>query len=314
MINNNLLSATTNENICGVDIGNITTEVTTAKTVNIFESRLAKATDLKKIAGAASFEVLTTGESFLVNQGEFENNSFKYDKENFIQLVHYAIAQSMSSGNIKLVTGIPAHQYNSFKDEMKNKIMMNNKISVKINEETKNILIEECVVMPESYGIFKMVDKSLLVDGARSVVIDIGGGSTDLSFFDEFGQFVDGDSVDLGLLDLYRDVQIEVQNRFKLNMSIEDIKKYYDGEFCPIGLTDEAKGTATINNFKLLINRISGKCKGLKQCNIIVAGGGARVYGQFFKKLLPQCIINTDIAANSKAYYAVGVQRWQKRN
>ena len=62
------------------------------------------------------------------------------------------------------------------------------------------------------------------------------------------------------------------------------------------------------------MNRIAGKCKGLKQQNIVIAGGGAQIYGQFFKKLLPQCIINTDIAANSKAYYAVGVQRWQKRN
>lgn len=310
---NNILSAT-NENICGVDVGNITTEVTTSKTVNVFESRLAEATDLKRIAGATSFEMVNSGESFLVNQGEFENNSFKYEKENFIQLLHYSIAANMSSGNIKLVTGIPAHQYNAFKDEMKNKIMMNNKISVKINEETKNILIEECVVMPESYGIFKMVDKNLLIAGARTVVIDIGGGSTDLSYFDESGQFIDGDSVDLGLLDLYRDVQVEVQNKFKFNMPIEDVRRYFDGEYNPIGVTDEPKGPATINNFKLLINRISGKCKGLKQQNVIIAGGGAKVYGQFFKKLLPQSIINTDVSANAKAYYAVGVQRWQKKN
>lgn len=314
MINSNDITIAKTENICGIDIGNITTEATTSKGTNVFESRLAKATDLKKIAGATSFEMVKEGESFLVNQGEFENNSFKYDKENFIQLLHYAIAMSMSSGNIKLATGIPAHQYNSFKDEMKNKIMMNNKVSVKINDEIKNILIEECIVMPESYGIFKMTDPSLLVEGARTVVIDIGGGSTDLSFFDENGKFVDGDSIDLGLLDLYRDVQVEVQNKFKLIFPIEDIKKYFDGEFNPIGLTDEAKNTPTIENFKLLMNRIAGKCKGIKQQNVIVAGGGAKVYGQLFKRLLPQTIINTDIAANSKAYYSAGVQKWQKKN
>ena len=256
-------------NIVATDIGNITSEVVTAKEMHIFESRLTKATDLRKIAGADSFEMIETGDCFLINKGEFENNVFKYDKENFIQLLHYSIAMSMASGNVKLVTGIPAHQYNRFKDEMKNKIMNNNKVRVKINDEIKNILIEECIVLPESYGIFKMTDPNLLVKYARTVVIDIGGGSTDISFFDETGRFEDGDSIDFGLLDLYREVQVEVQNKFKLLFSIEDIKKYYDGEFNPIGVTDEAKTEPTIATFKVLMNRIVGKCKGIKQCNLI---------------------------------------------
>lgn len=299
-------------NILGADIGNLTTEVTTCKDSYVFESRIEKATDLKAISGAKSFEI--DGEELLIGRGEFENNPFKYEKDNFIQLLHYSIADSMPSGNIKLSTGIPAYQYNQFKEAMKNKIMMNNKIHVKIGEEVKNILIEECIILPEGYGIFKMTDPSLLVAGAKTIVIDIGGGSTDLAYFDENGNFEDGDSIDLGLLNLYKDVQREVQNKFALQYSIEDIKSYYDGELNPIGLTSEAKTQPTIDNFKLLVNRVIGKRKDLKQCNIIVAGGGAKVYGEFFKKILPQSIINKDIAANSKAYYAAGVAKWQRKN
>lgn len=302
----------TRNNIVGSDIGNLTTEVTTCKDTYIFESRIEKATDLRKMSGAELFEI--DGESFLIGKGEFENNPFKYEKDNFIQLLHYSIAVSGVYGNIKLSTGIPAFQYNQFKDDMKNKIMMNNKINVKIREEVKNILIEECIILPEGYGIYKMTDPSLLVKRAKTIVIDIGGGSTDLAYFDEYGNFEDGDSIDLGLLNLYKDVQREVQNKFKLQYSIEDIKAYYDGEFNPIGLTSEAKNQPTIDNFKLLVNRIIGKRKDLKQCNIIVAGGGASIYGQFFKKILPQAIINTDISANSKAYYAAGVAKWQRKN
>ena len=301
-------------NIVSTDVGNLTTEVVTSKEVHIFESRLEKATDLKRLSGEQSFEMVNTGECFVVNKGEFENNSFKYDKDNFIQLLHYSIAMSMPSGNIKLATGIPAHQYNQFRDEMKNKIMMNNKINVKINNETKNILIEECMVLPEGYGIYKMTDPSLLVAGAKTIVIDIGGGSTDLAYFDENGRFTDGDSVDLGLLDLYKDVQKEVQNEIKTLYPIEDIRKYSDKELCPIGLTDEPKRQPTIDNFKQLLNRIAGKRSDLRQCNVIVAGGGAKVYGQLFKKVLPQTIINNDVAANAKAYFTAGVTKWQKRN
>lgn len=300
-------------NIISIDPGNITSEVITAKTSLVVESRLEKATDLKLMSNAESFEMLDTNEVFIVNRGEFENNTFKYEKDNFINLLHYCIAKTMSSGNVKLATGIPAFQYNQFKDEMKNKIMMNNKISVKIDNEVKNITIEECIILPECYGVFKMTDSNLLNKGAKSVVIDIGGGSTDLAYFDEGGNFTDGDSISLGLLDLYRDVQREVQNKFKVQYSIEDIKRFYDNEFTPVGVTGEVKLSPTIDNFKSLMNQILGKRKDLAQCNVIIAGGGARVYSNFFKKIIPHAIINTDIFANSKAYYAGGAQKWQQK-
>ena len=299
-------------NIVGSDIGNITTEVTTFKGTDIIESRIEKATDLKTLAGAKSFEM--DNQRYIVGRGEFENNSFKYEKDNFIQLLHYSIAANVPSGNIKLAAGIPAYQFNEFREEMKNKIMMNNKIHVIIGEEVKNITIEDCIILPESYGIFKMTSPDLLVKGAKTIVVDVGGGSTDLAYFDESGNFVDGDSIDLGLLNLYKDVQSVVQNKIKFQYPIEDIRKFCDKEFIPIGLTLDIKDQPIIDNFKLLLNRILGKRKDLKQCNIILCGGGAKVYGQLFKKLLPQTIINLDICGNAKAYYSAGVQRWQKKN
>ena len=299
-------------NIVGSDVGNITTEVTTHKDTYIIESRIETATDLKTLAGAESFEI--DNQRYVVGRGEFENNSFKYEKDNFIQLLHYSIAANVPSGNIKLAAGIPAYQYNSFKDEMKNKIMMNNKIHVTIGEEVKNITIEDCIILPESYGVFKMTNPELLAKGAKTIVIDVGGGSTDLAYFDENGNFIDGDSIDLGLLNLYKDVQSAVQNVIRFQYPIEDIRKFCDGELKPIGLTLDIKNQPIIDNFKLLLNRILGKRKDLKQCNIILCGGGAKVYAQLFKKLLPQTIVNLDIGANAKAYYTAGVKKKKKKN
>ena len=69
-------------NIVGSDVGNITTEVTTHKDTYIIESRIETATDLKTLAGAESFEI--DNQRYVVGRGEFENNSFKYEKDNFI--------------------------------------------------------------------------------------------------------------------------------------------------------------------------------------------------------------------------------------
>lgn len=300
-------------NIIGLDLGNITTVVVTSKDTEIFESRLQKSTDIQEL-GDDTTVLETDGDRFAIGKGEFENNLFKYDKENFIQLLHYGIANNMPSGNIKLSTGIPASQYNNFKDELKNKIMANNKIDVKINGEHKKITIEEVSILPEGYGVFKATNPDLLVKGARTLVCDIGGGSTDLALFDENGKFIDGDSIDTGLLDLYRAVQSEVHNLYKTYKSVEDIKEYYRGNAVFIGVGNDAKSGPTRDIFKSLFNKVVGKYKDIKQYNVIICGGGAEVFGQAFKQILPQTIINTDIASNAKAYFMAGVVKWQRKN
>jgi len=118
---------------------------------------------------------------------------------------------------------------------------------------------------------------------------------------------------DLGLLDLYKSVQAEVHNLYKTYKSIEDIKEYYRGNTVFIGVGNDAKTTPTKDIFKSLFNKVVGKCKDIKQYNVIVCGGGAEIFGQAFKHILPQTIINTDISANAKAYYIAGVSKWQRR-
>lgn len=305
----------TTNNIASIDIGNLTTVVETEKKSQIFESRLSKATDIQQLS-----EQLITfqkqGETFAVGEGEFENNLFKYDKANFIDLLHYGIANNMKSGNVKLVTCIPANQYNSFKDELKNKIMQNNKIDLVINNKHKKILIEECAILPEGYPIFKSIKKEMLLPNTKSVVADIGGGTVDLSYFDENGRFIDGDSIDIGLLDLYKTVQDKLMNSFKTYKSIEEAKEFYRGNlnfFTVNDPQDTVRKESTKEIFDQLYNKILAKRKDLKEVNLIIAGGGAEVFGSMFKQLIPQTIIDCDITTTAKAAYAMGVSKWLKR-
>lgn len=302
-------------NIISLDIGNLTTVVETEKKSQIFESRLSKATDIQQL----SEEITTfekTGETFIVGEGEFENNLFKYEKTNFIDLLHFGIANNMKNGNVKLVTCIPANQYNTFKDELKNKIMQNNKIDLVIKDKKKNILIEECAILPEGYPVFKSIPKELLLPNTKSIVADIGGGTVDLSYFDENGRFIDGDSIDIGLLDLYKTVQNKLMNYFKTYKSVEESKEYYRGNlnfFTVNDTEDRVRKESTQEIFKELYNKIVGKRKDVKEVNFIVSGGGAEVFGSMFKQQIPQTIVHSDITTTAKAAYAMGVSKWLRK-
>lgn len=297
--------------IVSLEIGNITTSIVSENVDYTFESRIIEAQDHHLLDNDRDiFEV--DNKKFVAEMGVFENNLYKYEKKNFVNMMKYAIGKASKSGNVKVITSIPANQYNSFKDEMKNVIMSNNKISVAINGEEKNITIEEVGVLPEGYSIYKTTPKELLVKGAKTIVIDIGGGTTELIFIDENGKFVDGDSIPSGLLDLFDDVQLDIQSKSKKLLTREDIRKYIDGELAVIGL-DDYDFTNIVDKFSIeLLNLIRGKASDIDQCNVIVAGGGAKILKKEFKKDLTQALFNTDVKSLCKSNYKVAVAKWKK--
>ena len=294
-----------------LEIGNITTSAMSENVECTFESRILEAQDHHLVDNDREiFEV--DNKKFVAEMGVFENNLYKYEKKNFVSIMKYAIGKVSKSGNVKVITSIPANQYNAFKDEMKNVIMSNNKISVSINGEEKNITIEEVGVLPESYSIYKTTPKELLVKGAKTIVIDIGGGTTELIFIDENGKFVNGDSIPSGLLDLFDDIQLDIQAKTKKFLPREDIRKYVDGELAVIGL-DDYKFTSIVDKFSIeLLNLIRGKVSDIDQCNVIIAGGGAKILQKEFKKDLTQALFNTDVKSLCKSNYKVAVAKWKK--
>lgn len=297
--------------IISLEIGNITTSIMSEDVSYTFESRIIEAQDHHLLDNDRDiFEV--DNKKFVAEMGVFENNLYKYEKKNFVNMMKYAIGKASKSGNVKVITSIPANQYNSFKDEMKNVIMSNNKISVTINGEEKNITIEEVGVLPEGYSIYKTTPKELLVKGAKTIIIDIGGGTTELIFIDENGKFVDGDSIPSGLLNLFDDVQLDIQSKSKKLLSREDIRKYIDGELAVIGL-DDYDFTSIVDKFAIdLLNLIRGKASDIDQCNVIIAGGGAKILKKEFKKDLTQALFNTDVKSLCKSNYKVAVAKWKK--
>ena len=261
--------------IVSVEIGNITTHAKSLlKNTITFESRIMEAQDQHLLDSSREiFEI--DNKKFMLEMGSYENNIYKYEKKNFKNILHYAVSKVAESGNVKLITSIPANQYNAFKDEMKNVIMNNNKITVISDEKIKNITIEEFAILPEGYSVYKTTPKEFLIVGAKTIIIDIGGGTTELIIFDENGRFIYGDSVNEGLLNLFDKIQTDIQSKSKKLISIEDVRKFVDRELKVIGLNNYTYDSI-VNEFGgKLINLINGKIPYLMQCNVIVIGGGA---------------------------------------
>lgn len=299
--------------ILGLDIGNLTTVCASEDKVITFESRIKSYESLNSFSDKDLFEI--DSKKFIFEEGYFENNLIKHEKENFITLVYYAIAKACDSNSVHLTVGVPAGQYNTEKDNIRKIIMQNSCKTVKLNGKLRAITIEDVFVAPEGYGI-KVEALTDIQNNSKTLVIDIGGGTTDVAEFDEKGKFIGGKSIKSGLIDLYKEVAETLDTRYRLNVSLEDARKYFDGELSVKNdkfeeVTDYKK-EAVLNRGKYLINELRGLYSNLSQYNIVISGGGAKPFHPLFVKVYPQTRAIIDIKANAKGFRKVGLAKWQK--
>ncbi|ELC8411513.1 ParM/StbA family protein [Clostridium perfringens] len=303
--------------ILGLDIGNITSICIGEDTEFMVESRIKDYEELNSFSTTDIVEI--EGRKMLFNEGYFENNIIKHEKENFLNLVYYTIAKTLEGTNesaVKIVIGIPAGQYNSEKDNLKKLINQNCCKTININGEYKTVTIEDVFIAPEGYGV-KIEALKNLDNKAKTLIVDIGGGTTDVAEFDENGRFIGGKSIKTGLLDLYKEVQEVLDIKYKLNVSLEDAKKYFDGELDVrndnFEVETEYKKEILLKLIKYLVNELRGYYPNLKQYNLVLSGGAAQRVYPVFKKLYPQTQAVTDIKANAKGFRKVGLAKWQKK-
>ena len=300
--------------VVGTDIGNISTISTSEDNQIIIESRIKEFENLNELGANEVFEY--EGKKYVVEQGTFENNYIKQNKENFLQLLYYSIAKVSKEDTVKLVLGTPAGQYNDNKDSLKKFILENNfrKITLGLGKDaiTRNILIDDVIIRPESYGVKAIGVMKQCQANVKSLVIDIGGGTTDIAEFDEQGKFVDGQSIEIGLLDLYRNTRKVLNSKFNAKVSLEEARKYFDGELELVNGDNEYKKVLLLDNTKLILNELRGLYPNISQLNLVLVGGGAKKCYSLFSKLYPQTIVVTDITANSRGFYNIGVKKWVK--
>lgn len=294
--------------IVGLDIGNITTVAISGAETSIIESRIEEATEINKLGVEDIFTY--EGQEYVINTGKFENNLLKFEKENFLTLMYYSISKVTNSNAINLVVGIPANQYNIYKDAMLEFIKQNKCKTVVVNGLTRTITINNVIVIPEGYSLKAFSEvTSQCKKGVKTLVIDIGGGTTDTAEFNEKFNFVGGDSIKYGLLDLYRNTRKYINNRYNLNISLEEARKYFDGELELIDGDRSYKFDLMKVFIKTLINELRGLYHNLTNINIIITGGGAKNVNPTLEHLYKTILVD-DIKANATGFYRIGVKKF----
>ena len=304
--------------VISVSAGNITF-IGAGEELFITEARVRKATDEDVEAEKEIVEI--NGEKLVFGEGKFENDTIKYLKENYMKLLHYTIAKTASQDIVNLVIDIPGGQYNAHHKKMKDKIMDNNTIDLKINGELKKIVIADVWIQPEGYASFKVAQAqnlgaNKLIPNTASLIFNIGGGTSDLVFIDENGKYDKADSIHTGLLDLYGKVVSELESKHDYyKVTVEDAKEYFRGN----KKSHKIKGNSfkiqpTEDTFDDIYNDLKRKAPDVEHRNIYLIGGGAEVFGNRLTEKLPQTITVTDIAMDAKAMKVLGgAKKWSNQ-
>lgn len=301
----------------GIDIGNITTVAVCGKNQKVFESRLGEYTEYDRLRNAPTIELLN--ETYVVEKGEFENREIKHEKDNYLHLLTYAIGSVVKKNNvlINLVVGIPASQFNTPAKETLEKKLKSNKVLVcKIDGKKRILQIGNIFVVPEGYGVKAIGGFKDCRKNAETIVVDIGGGTTDLAFFSPEGKFIKGETIDVGLLYLYEKTADNLKLLGLQKATKELGKRYYDGELDYIdqdgNIAKDYKIDALKTFLKKLINQFRGKTENAEQANIILCGGGAKKVANNFKKIYPRAIVIEGVSVNAEGNEKVGVVKWAK--
>lgn len=311
------LPETTSSVSVGIDIGNITTVAVSGKNKIEFESRLGEMTEYDVLGKAKTIELLN--ETYVVEKGEFENREIKHEKDNYLHLLTYAIGNVVKRNNVlvNLVVGIPASQFNTpAKDSLEKKLKANKVLVCRIDGKRRIIQIGEIFIVPEGYGVKAIGGFKDCRKNAETIVLDIGGGTSDLAFFSPEGKFLRGDTIDVGLLYLYEKTAENLKALGLQKATKELGKRYYDGELDYINKDGEIekqyKADALKAFLKKLINQFRGKTENAEQANIIICGGGAKKVANNFKKFYPRTIVIEGISVNAEGNEKVGKVKWER--
>lgn len=307
--------------IVGIDIGTRTTVGCTKDKCCNIESRYEEKIELDSMNKDDDFFEVD-GKEYKISSGTYQNNIFKYKKRNFKYLLWYTLAKLVKSqSRAKICFGIPVDQFNNkdIKKEMATVIRGNSEFTIKIGNQNKTIYIEDFIIRPEGYGIYRNARKQKLLDeSAQTILIDIGGKTTDITLYSTTGKLVDGWSLPYGLTMYYEKVKDLLISKGASDTTVEQAEEYCYGrenDWKPRTLPHGLNLTIEKEIFEEhLYNDLLAKFDNPNNYNVIVAGGGANFWDTHFKSLIPDVIIDKDVESNGKSFYQLAREHYEERN
>lgn len=297
--------------IIGADIGYNRTKIVSKNGTDIFLSTLEEEiNEVNSNAITVEFE----GKEYTVGSitGNVSTDMNKIDDPIFRLCLWTGIARQMGEetvADIDLVTGLPANYYKSQKDELIESLS-GKTINIVLGDQPKRFTIKNCIVFPQSAGLFLLNPKDF--ENTKNIVIDIGGLTVDVSVFNGL-TLVRTNTYNLGMHKLYDKVVQELQAKHSLDYGLLEAEDVIRDK----KIIKDNKGTDVtdlINNVckkhtNLILNTVKN---GFKEYNTSIRnfiGGGS----YSLRDCLEIAAKKDDIFTNARAFYEVGVRKCNEK-
>lgn len=252
--------------------------------------------------------------------GEFVADGNKVDSKVTELCTLTAIAKSFPSEKViecNLVAGLPVQYYAAQKEDFKNKLIsygMRN-VFTKINEDNykkQTVRIKDVEVYPQSVGVVFMNAKNY--KNETTLVIDIGGGTIDISYFEGL-KMEDKATYDEGMLVLYTKLSQELKGTYDAKYTPYDMDRIIQKSSI---LTGKGKiSTSALN--PIIDKHVSDVATEIKRQfkynvtdNILLIGGGSvRLEGNIKKHFKNAELVDNAQFINAKAFELMGQMKFR---
>jgi len=301
-----------NTKIMGVDVGYSHTKTCSAKGTDIFISTIEEGVleiNRKAINIEYNEKEYTVGEK----SGNFSTDLSKINDPIFRICLFTAIARQLDDDDlivdINLVTGLPAEYFKEQKQDLIDSLKGTSETLI-YKEIPRKITISDCIVFPQSAGVFVLNPKDF--EGENNIIIDIGGLTVDVAFFQDYVLTKTG-TYELGMLKLYDKVVQAIKAVHKVSYDTLQAERIIKNKKITvddkgIDVTDSVNEILKKHTDKILMDVKNG-FKEYSTSRRTFIGGGAYT----LKENLPGEVKKDDIYLNAKAFYEVGVKKFEKK-
>lgn len=206
--------------------------------------------------------------------------------------------------DVEVVAGLPVDYFSNQKEELKELLeCIDEKIFINSIGKEQRIRITKATIYPQSVGV--VFSKSRQVKGETSLVIDIGGGTWDVSQFDGL-KMTKKRSYSEGMLVLYSKVAQYLNSNFYTKYNTSDIYALKErghfsvsGEKKPISVADDVIKDHVLK----VVTDIKRDFDTINVDNIFLIGGGAVPLEELLQKEFPNAILENDPQMANANYF-----------
>lgn len=266
----------------------------------------------------ADYLIEVEGRTYIIGEGEYDTVLDKTKKENFIPMLCLTLGLSTKEQAVRVVAGLPINQYKSrSKSKLESTIQDNKILSFKLNGIERNIIIENFFITAEGIATYYSlpIEKRMELQNKDLIILDIGGRTSDIALLKAGKKRTIGESTSLevGMINIYKDVINEVNSRYTLGLDIED------AEFIlKHGLEVDGEKQDTVFIKEILLNNIKKVFKELnvsypvRTSPILVTGGGGEAFFKAIKRRYETAqMVTNHMFSNAMGYKKVGEKLWR---